>query len=62
LAFAERYRKIAGPENIQTRFIPGLDHSDPLFKSDGTCCEILDFFDRVRTGQTPCPPYMQNID
>lgn len=62
LDFARRYREIAGAEKLLTRFIPGAGHSDPIFKSDAMCGEILDFFDRVRLGGVPCPPERQGVD
>ena len=62
LEFAQRYREVAGAEKLLTRFLPGAGHSDPAFKDDAMCGEILDFLDRVRLGQTPCPPERQGID
>lgn len=62
LEFARRYREVAGAEKLLTLFLPGAGHSDPAFKDDAMCAEILDFFDRVRLGQTPCPPERRGID
>ncbi len=60
--FAERYRQLNGPEKVQTRFVQRAGHSDPCFKSEKACMEMLDFLDRVRTGQVPCPPELQGCD
>lgn len=62
LEFAQRYRRIAGAERIQTCFIPGAGHSDPRFKDDAMCHTVMDFMDRVRRGETPCPLSLQNKD
>lgn len=62
LEFALRYREVVGSEKLLTRFIPGAEHSDPVFKSDAMCAEVLDFLDRVRLGQLPCPPERQGVD
>lgn len=62
LEFARLYRQIAGQENIQTCFLPGAGHSDPRFKDDAMCHRVMDFLDRVRLCQTPCPPSLQNMD
>ena len=62
LEFARRYREVVGGETLLTRFLPGAGHSDPVFKSDAMCAEVLDFLDRVRLGQLPCPPERQGVD
>ena len=62
LEFARRYREVVGSETLLTRFLPGAGHSDPVFKSDAMCAEVLDFLDRVRLGQLPCPPERQGVD
>ena len=62
LEFARRYRELNGPENILTKFVSGVGHSAPCFKEEPICGEILDFLDRVRSGQVPCPPERQGID
>ncbi|MBE6909984.1 MAG: alpha/beta hydrolase [Ruminococcaceae bacterium] len=62
LEFARALRNAVGAENVYTRFLPGAVHSDPRFKDDAMSTEVLDFFDRVRLGQLPCPPECQNRD
>ncbi|MCR5826188.1 MAG: alpha/beta hydrolase [Oscillospiraceae bacterium] len=62
LELARRYREIAGTERLLTRFLVGAGHSDPRFKSPAMCAEVLDFFDRVRRSETPCPPERQGVD
>lgn len=62
LEFARRYREVAGADKLLTRFLRGAGHSDPVFKGDAMCGEVLDFFDRVRIGQTPCPPPLRGVD
>lgn len=48
LELAQRYGEAAGAEKVQTHIIPGARHSDPCFKSDEMCSQILDFIDGVR--------------
>ena len=55
--FVKKYRSAVGRENVLARFLPGGVHSDRRFKSPETCEKILDFFDRVRAGETPCPEH-----
>lgn len=62
LEFIRLYRQRVGSDNILAHFIPGADHSDPRFKDEPMCHTILDFFDRVRRGECPCPPELQNRD
>lgn len=62
LEFARHSREIIGPENVLTRFISDAGHSAPCFKGEAICGEVLDFMDRVRLGQTPCPPELQGFD
>lgn len=62
LEFARRYRELNGAEKILTKFIAGVGHSAPCFKENPMCYEILDFLDRVRAGQVPCPPERQGVD
>lgn len=62
LEFIRKYREIVGSDKILTHFIPGAGHSDPRFKDDEMCHRIMDFFDRVHRGETPCPLELQNKD
>lgn len=62
LEFIQKYRQIVGADKILTHFIPGAGHSDPRFKDEAMCHRIMDFLDRVRQNQTPCPPEYLNKD
>lgn len=62
LEFIQKYREIVGADKILTHFIHGAGHSDPRFKDEEMCHRIMDFLDRVRRNETPCPPELQNKD
>lgn len=62
LEFAHAYLDLAGADKLLVRIMRGAGHSDPRFKDDAMCAEILDFFDRARLGLTPCPPEYRGID
>jgi len=47
--FAEKYEELAGKDKIQTEFITGAGHSDPIFKTEATCHRILDTIDQWLT-------------
>lgn len=59
LEFVRRYRQIVGNEKIQVQILRGAGHSDPVFKNDAMCHRVMDFLDRVRRGEMPCPPELQ---
>lgn len=45
---ARHCREVMGADRIETRILPGAVHSDPRFKSEEMCYDILDFLDGVR--------------
>ncbi|MEA4934112.1 MAG: alpha/beta hydrolase [Lawsonibacter sp.] len=59
LDFARAYGEAIGYERVSARFLQGFGHGDPRFKTPEACGEILNFLDRVRLGDTPCPPFFQ---